>query len=60
MMLEYTNIFHTLHSNIGIKDSKRHLVLKYYVGLHMYIQIEMYLLDISSVRDAYQYAVKIE
>jgi hypothetical protein len=26
MVLEYTNIFHTLHTNLGIKDSEQHLV----------------------------------
>ena len=34
---DYTNIFHTLHSNLGIKDSKWNLVLKYRSGLHRYI-----------------------
>jgi hypothetical protein len=29
---EYTSIFHTLCSKLGIKDSKRHLVLKYCSG----------------------------
>jgi hypothetical protein len=28
---EYTNIFHTLCSKLGIQDSERHLVLKYHV-----------------------------
>jgi hypothetical protein len=37
-MLEYTNIFHTLRSNMGIKESKRHLFLKYLSGIHRYIQ----------------------
>jgi hypothetical protein len=36
-MMEYTNIFHTLRSKLGIKDSKRHLVLKSCNGLHRYI-----------------------
>jgi len=26
---ELTNLFHTLHTKMGIKDSERHLVLKY-------------------------------
>jgi hypothetical protein len=26
---EFTNTFHTLHTKLGIKDSERHLVLKY-------------------------------
>jgi hypothetical protein len=40
-MSEYTNIFHTLRSKLGIKDYERHLVLKYHSGIHRYIQIEM-------------------
>ena len=57
---EYTNIFHTLHSKLGIRDSERHLVLKYRSGLHRYIQSEMDFLDISSLGETYRYAVKIE
>jgi hypothetical protein len=57
---EFTNIFHTLHTKLGIKDSKRHLVPKYRGGLHRYIQDEMEFLDISSLGVAYRYAVKIE
>jgi hypothetical protein len=60
MMLEYNNIFHTLCSNMGIKDSEWHLVLKYHSGLHKYIQMEMDFLDISSLGAAYRYVVKIE
>jgi hypothetical protein len=55
-----TNIFHTLHSKLGIQDSERHLVLKYRSGLHKYIQIEMDFLEISSLRVAYRYAIKVE
>jgi hypothetical protein len=57
---EYTNIFYTLRSNIGIKDSVQHLVLKYCSGIHRYIQTKMDFLDISSLGAAYRYAVKIE
>jgi hypothetical protein len=60
MVSEYTNIFHTLRSKLGIKDSKRHLVLKYCSGLQRYIQTKMDFLDISSLGVAYRYAVKIE
>jgi hypothetical protein len=59
-ILEFTNTFHTLHTKMGIKDSKRHLVLKYRGALHRYIQTEMDFLDISSLSAAYPYAVKIE
>jgi hypothetical protein len=59
-VLEYTNIFHTLHKNIGIKDSKWHFVLKYSSGLHKYIQIDMEFLEISSLGASYWYVVKIE
>ena len=49
---EFTNTFHTLHTNLGIKD-KQHLVLKYREALHRYIQTEMDLLEISSLGAAY-------
>jgi hypothetical protein len=57
---EFTNTFHTLHTKLGIKDSERHLVLKYRGALHRYIQTEMDFLDISSLSVSYRYAVKIE
>jgi hypothetical protein len=59
-VLEYTNIFHTLRSKLGIKDSERHLGLKYCSGLHKYIQTKMDFIDIPSLGAAYRYAVKIE
>jgi hypothetical protein len=49
MVLEYTNIFHTLCSKIGIKYFERNLVLKYPNDMHRYIEIEMVFLDISSL-----------
>ena len=57
---EFTNVFHTLRTKLGIKDSERHLALKYRGCLHKYIQTEMEFLDISSLGAAYRYAVKIE
>jgi hypothetical protein len=57
---ESTNIFHTLRIKLSIKDSKRHLVLKYRGALHRHIQIEMDFMDISSFTTSYRYAVKIE
>ena len=57
---EFTNTFHTLRTKLGIKDSERHLVLKYHRALHKYIQTEMDFLDISSIGAAYRYDVKIE
>jgi hypothetical protein len=57
---DFTNIFHTLHTTLGIKDLERHLVLKYHGALHRYIQTEMEFLDILSLGTAYQYAIKIE
>jgi hypothetical protein len=57
---EFTNSFHTLRTKLGIKDSERHLVLKYRGALHKYIQTKMDYLDISSLGAAYRYAVKIE
>ena len=59
-MHELSNLFHTLHTKLGIKDSKKHLVLKYHSFLHKYIQEEMEFLDISSLGTAYRYATKIE
>jgi hypothetical protein len=38
---EFTNIFHTLCTKLGIKYSERHLVLTYHGVLHRYIQAEM-------------------
>jgi hypothetical protein len=58
--IEFTNTFHTLRTKLGIKDSERHLVLKYCGALHRYIQNEMIFLDISLVSVAYRYVVKIE
>jgi hypothetical protein len=52
MVTEYTNILHTLPSKLGIKNYERHLVLRYYNGLHRYIQKEMDFLEISSLGDA--------
>jgi hypothetical protein len=57
---EFTNTFHTLRTNLGIKDSERHMVLKYLGALHRYIQTEMDFLDISSLDVAYRYVDKIE
>ena len=54
------NLFHTLHTKLGIKYSEKHLVLKYHIYLHIYIQEEMEFLDISSLGMAYRYAAKIE
>jgi hypothetical protein len=34
---DFTNIFHTLHTKLGIIDSERHLVLKYRGVLNRYI-----------------------
>jgi hypothetical protein len=49
-----------MRTKLGIKDSEKHLVLKYRSCLHRYIQEEMEFLDISSLRTAYRYAAKIE
>jgi hypothetical protein len=57
---EMMNLFHTLHTKLGIKDSEKHLVLKYRSCLHRYIQEEMEFLDISSLGVPYRYAAKIE
>eukprot|EP00253_Pinus_taeda_P017352 PITA_17352 len=57
---EFTNRFHTLRTNLGIKDSEQHLILKYHDCLHKYIQEEIEFLNISSLGTAYRYAVKVE
>ena len=57
---ELKNLFHTLRTKLGIKDSEKNLVLKYRNCLHRYIQEEMEFLDISSLGMAYRYATKIE
>ena len=57
---EFTNVFHTLPTKLGIKDSEKHLVLKYHSYLHTYIQDEIEFLDISSLDTTYIYAIKIE
>jgi hypothetical protein len=50
---EFINIFHTLRTKLGIKDSERHLVLKYCGALHRYIQTKMDFLNISSLGISY-------
>jgi hypothetical protein len=57
---EFTNIFHTLRTKLGMKDSERNLVLTYHGALQRYIQTEMDFLDISSLVVVYRYVVKIE
>jgi hypothetical protein len=60
VMPEFTNIFHTLCTKLGIKYSERQMVLKYHDALHRYIHIKMEFLDISSLGATYRYVVKIE
>jgi hypothetical protein len=57
---EFTNLFHTLRTKLGIKDSEQHLILKYRGCLHKYIQEEIQFLNIPSLGAAYRYAVKVE
>jgi hypothetical protein len=57
---DFTNAFHTFPTKMCIKDSKRHLVMKYCGALHRYIQTEIDFLDISSLYSDYLYVVKIE
>jgi hypothetical protein len=59
-VLDFTNIFHTLRTKLGIKESKRHLVLKYHGYLHRYIQTKIEFLDIVSLGTTYRYVDKIE
>jgi len=37
-MHDFKNTFRNLHTNLGIKDFKCHLVLKYHDFMHKYIQ----------------------
>jgi hypothetical protein len=46
---EFTNIFHTLCTKVGIKYYERYMVLKYRDGIHRYIQDEMDFMNISSL-----------
>ena len=57
---ELMNLFHTLRTKLGIKDSERHLLLKYCRFLHIYIQEEMEFFDITSLHTTYYYSSKIE
>jgi len=57
---KFTNTLHTLRTKLSIKDSKRHMVLKYYGALHKYIQTKMEFQDISSLGVAYRYVVQIQ
>jgi hypothetical protein len=59
-MPEFTIIFHTFLTKLGIEASERNLVLKYRGGMHRYIQDEMEFLDISSLGVTYRYAIKIK
>ena len=45
---------------LGIKNSERHLILKYRSGLHQYIRTKMDFLKISSLGSSYRYVVKIK
>ena len=57
---ELTNLFHTLHTKLGIKYLEKHLVLRYHSWPHRYIQEEIGFLDISSLGTTYRYVAKIE
>ena len=59
-MLEFKNIFHTLHMKLGIEDNERNLVLNYGGCLHKYMHDEMEFLEISSLDTVYRYVVKIK
>ena len=59
-MHELTNFFHTLCTKLGIKDSERHLVVKYHNCLHRHILEEIDFLEITSLGMEYHYATNIE
>ena len=55
---DYINALHILWTKLGIKDSDKHIVLKYiagYIGSTQHKQ----LLDTFSLQAAYCYAIKI-
>jgi hypothetical protein len=56
----FTNIFHTLHTKLGIKYFEQHLVLKYRGCLHRYIETEMDFMDIASLGRTYRYVLRGE
>lgn len=60
VVLYFTNLFHTLATKLGIKDSKWHMLLKYHVFLHIYIKKEVDFMDISFLVTTYHNVVKIE
>jgi len=60
VVTEFRNIFHTLCTKMGIKDSEQHMVLKYHGALHRYIHTKMEFMDILSLGMAYRYSIKIE
>jgi hypothetical protein len=57
---EYTNIFHTLRSNMGIKEYEQNLVFKYHYVLHRYVHVDMDCFNISSLESNYRDVIKIE
>jgi hypothetical protein len=59
-VLEFTNIFHTLRTKLGIKYSEQNWVLKYHSGLYRCIQAKIYFMKISSLGAAYRCVVKIK
>jgi len=59
-MSKFTNTFHTFCTKLGIKDSGKHMILKYHGALYRYIKTEMDFLNISSLGSAYQYDNKID
>jgi hypothetical protein len=57
---EFTNTFHTLCTQLGIKYYEQRFSLKYRGALHKYIQTGIEFMDISSLGVVYQYDAKIE
>jgi hypothetical protein len=57
---DFTNIFHTLCTKLGIKYFEQNLELKYCGCLHRYIHTGMEFLEIASLGTTYRYVVKIE
>ena len=47
-------------ARLGIQEEEKFLVLKYVSGLSLYIQKEMEFLTVSTLADAFHYAIKLE
>ena len=59
-MESYTNEFYRLMDRLGIQEEEKFIFLTYESGLSPYIQQEMDFLIVSTLADAFHYAIKLE